>query len=210
MSAQSAEERTGPRSPGRPPGSRNKRDAEFRAKLEARGDRDPADFLSEIVSNPQEPKEIRVQAANYLLPYFHARRGSIIPPRYIEEAVKLPRPTTIEQANENIATISELKALGHIDLEFADSLIADNKVAANYFLAQEELKLKFAAQGLSNQEQVIHIQGGLPELPGCEIDMRDSALANGPPPNRINGHDGHVIDHEAEQIESPPTTEPSP
>jgi hypothetical protein len=41
---------------GRPVGRRNKRDAALWFKLEARGDKDPAEFLSELVSNDKEPK----------------------------------------------------------------------------------------------------------------------------------------------------------
>jgi hypothetical protein len=48
-------------SPGRRPGSRNKRTAEIFNRLQNRGDLDPADLLSSIVTNNQEPKELRIQ-----------------------------------------------------------------------------------------------------------------------------------------------------
>jgi hypothetical protein len=51
---------------GRNKGSRNRRDAELWIKLEARGDKDPAEFLSELVSNEKESQELRAQAANWL------------------------------------------------------------------------------------------------------------------------------------------------
>jgi hypothetical protein len=120
---------------GRPVGSRNKRTEEIFLRLEARGDKDPADLLSEIVTSENETKELRVQAANFLLPYKYGKRGSIPSPRYIEEPIDLPRPTSLDIANENIALISELKAQGRIDLDFADSLIADNRTIANNITA---------------------------------------------------------------------------
>jgi hypothetical protein len=53
---------------GRPRGSHNKRTAEIYYGLAERGDLDPADFMSSIVTNPDKPDELRVQAANMLMP----------------------------------------------------------------------------------------------------------------------------------------------
>jgi hypothetical protein len=43
----------------------------------ARGDLDPADVLSEMVSDKTLAKELRATAANYLLPYKYGKRGVI-------------------------------------------------------------------------------------------------------------------------------------
>src|SRR5215510_4961493 len=105
-------------SPGRRLGSRNKRTAEIFNRLEARGDLDPADLLSSIVTNDREPKELRIQAAGLLLPYKYSKMGATPvppPPVYIEEIVNIPRPTTIQQATQNILLLSELKSTGKID-----------------------------------------------------------------------------------------------
>src|SRR5262245_43977725 len=72
---------------GRPPGAVNKRSEQLRIRLKERGDVDPADFCSSIVSNPNEPTELKLQAANYLLPYLYSKRGAVTPPRYIEESL---------------------------------------------------------------------------------------------------------------------------
>jgi hypothetical protein len=149
---------------GRPTGSRNKRTEEIFLRLEERGDKDPADLLSEIVSNVQEPKETVCKAANFLLPYKYGKCGSIPAARYISEPVRLPRATTLEQANSNIALISEMKSLRHIDLDFADSLIADNRTIANNIIASEELKLKLQDHAGSAPEQRILIEGGSPRV----------------------------------------------
>lgn len=156
---------------GRPPGSRNKRTEELWNRLEARGDKDPADILSAIASNENEQKELRIQASTALLPYKYGKHGSIVAPRYIEEPIDLPRPTTLEQANSNIALISEMKAQGRIDLDFANSLIADNRAIADNIIAEEELKLKIANSGTLTQDTVIRLEGGLPPLPGTDIIM---------------------------------------
>ena len=169
-------------SPGRRLGSRNKRTAEIFNRLESRGDLDPADLLSSIVTNNEEPKELRIQAAGLLMPYKYGKHGSIPPLRYIDEPVQLPEPQTIEQANKNIAYISNLKAQRLIDLDFANSLIADNTTIANNLIAEEELKFKISPP--ETRDTTITITGGLPPLPGTRIDMPmlDCHATNG------NGH----------------------
>src|SRR5215471_21264807 len=90
-------------SPGRRPGSRNRRTAEIFNRLENRGDIDPADLLSSIVTNTQEQQELRIQAAGLLMPYKYGKHGSIPPLRYVEYQIDVTEPQTIEQANKNIA-----------------------------------------------------------------------------------------------------------
>jgi hypothetical protein len=184
---------------GRPAGTRNKRDAEIWARLEARGDLDPAELLSSIVTDTKETKELRAQAANFLLPYKYGKRGTIPALRYIEEPINLPSPTSLEQANANIALISDMKAQGRIDLDFAESLIADNRTIANNFIAAEELRLKIAHIH-GEQDQRIHISGGLPELPGTNVTM----------PILPNGHElnGTLLDAPVADPSDPPPTDP--
>src|SRR6516165_1991463 len=170
-------------SPGRRPGSRNKRTAEIFNRLENRGDIDPADLLSSIVTNPQEQQELRIQAAGLLMPYKYGKHGSIPTPRYIDEPINLPEPTTIGQANRNIAYISNLKAQGLIDLDFANSLIADNTTVANNLIAEEELKFKLYPP--EEHDQVIKIEGGLPRIPGAENLIMP----------QLNGHATHGNGH---------------
>jgi hypothetical protein len=90
---------------GRPAGARNKSSYELRERLKARGDKDPAEFLSELVSGENEPKELRIAASGQLMPYYHSKLGATpIPPSpvYVQEAISLPRPTNIREAYENI------------------------------------------------------------------------------------------------------------
>src|SRR5215472_7734686 len=156
-------------SKGRPRGSANRRTDELSFRLKNRGDVDPADFCSQIVSSPNEPTELKLQAANFLLPYLYPKRGAAATPRYIDEPVQLPEPQTIEQANKNIAYISNLKAQGLIDLDFANSLIADNTTIANNLIAEEELRYKISPP--ETRDTTIRVEGGLPALPGTQIEM---------------------------------------
>ena len=103
-------------SPGRRPGSRNKRTAEIFERLEGRGDKDPADLLSEIVTSESEPKELRVQAANFLMPYKYGKCGSIPPARFIEP-IDVPDFERVSDAEFFLAKIAVLVARGHLDIQ---------------------------------------------------------------------------------------------
>jgi hypothetical protein len=191
---------------GRPPGSRNKRDAEIWKRLEDRGDKDPADFLSSIVTNNEEPIELRVQAANMLMPYKYAKRGAIPQPqepRFITIEIRITKATTVTQGRENLQLISELRSDGRIDVEYADTLFAEHTKILDALIEEKKLQ----NDGKGSEPQTIRIVGGLPVAPGHEgvIMPNQNAYV-------INGHHGPVIDHQPEQpaIESTPAVAPEP
>jgi hypothetical protein len=157
---------------GRKPGAQNRISGELRERLKNKGDKDPAEFLSEVVSNPQELKELRIAASDVLMPYLYNKLAPIAPPPtliILEEQVVIPhpRPTTLSEARDNIAYLSELKAQGQIDRAWAESLIFDQRALHDSLV--DEAKL--VAADPANCDQVIRIEGGLPPLPGCEIIM---------------------------------------
>ena len=86
-------------SPGRRHGSRNKRTEIFN-RLENRGDLDPADLLSSIVTNNQEPKELRIQAAGLLMPYKHSKCGTSPVQVYIHVPLDVPEFTHLSDAEQ--------------------------------------------------------------------------------------------------------------
>ena len=179
-----------PGNDGRPKGARNRGSYELRERLKARGGKDPAEFLSDIISNSNASTECKIAASANLMPYYHSKLGATpIPPSpiYAQEAVSLPRPKTIREAYENVLKLSEMKAQGQLDVTTADSLIADQKTVLNAMV--DEAKL-LAAAGNPNQEQRIIIEGGLPPIPGTEVIMPV-----------LNGH---------HQLELSATNEPAP
>jgi hypothetical protein len=164
-------------SAGRPPGARNKSSYDLRERLKTRGDKDPAEFLSEIVSNEDEPKELRIAAADKLMPYYYSKLGAIpVPadPVFIEQAVSFPRPETIAQATNNLNVLFDMKTTGQLDFATADSLIADQRVILN---AMVDVVKALAQTGDPDRPQIISIVGGLPQLPGTSVVMPD--LSNG-------------------------------
>jgi hypothetical protein len=154
---------------------------------------DPAEFCSSIVSDTNESKELRLAAANYLLPYLYSKRGAVTPPNYLDAEVKPPHPSpvTITQSNENILYLTGLKASGQIDLLWGDNLIADQCRVRDGLIDDQKL----IAAGRDYGDQHILITGGLPELPGTEVIMP-----------QINGHMIDAIEHQP--TESVPNNTP--
>jgi hypothetical protein len=164
---------------GHPPGSRNNRTKEVIQQIIALGHKDPLTTLSEL-QNSDPDSSIRATAANMLAPYLHSKNATkpIAPdPVYFEQAVTLPRPTNIREAYENILKLTEMKALGQLDVVSADSLINDQRTVLNAMV--DEAKL-IAASGDPSRDQAIRIEGGMPPLPGTDVIM--------PTDQQLNGH----------------------
>ena len=170
-------------SPGRRLGSRNKRTAEIFNRLENRGDLDPADLLSSIVTNNEEPKELRIQAAGLLMPYKYSKCGTAPVQVYIDIPLDTPEFTHLSDAEQFLAKVAALVAHGQLDFQAGQNLsaLAKNWIDAQY--AREELAIKQYNAGSTEHEQTIHITGGLPALPGTNITMPQ--LEHGPV---TNGH----------------------
>ena len=158
-------------SPGRRLGSRNKRTAEIFHRLENRGGLDPADLLSSIVTNNQEPKELRIQAAGLLMPYKYSKCGTSPVPRFIPNPIDVGEFTHISDAESFLTKIATFVAGGELDFQSALELSSIVKVWIDSQYAREELAIKQLNAGTTEHEQVIRVTGGLPELPGTSIVM---------------------------------------
>ena len=172
---------------GRPKGSRNKRTEELWSRLEARGDRDPADVLSEAASDKNLPIEVQIQAATNLLPYKYSKCGATPPRQFIEEVFVYPHPvpTTVEEANANTAHLNQAYANRTLDLASYSMMLAGQDQHTKHFKAREELP--------ANTD--IHVTGGLPwPLPGTNITKP-----------QLNGHDALEILPPAEPEPEPVT-----
>jgi hypothetical protein len=81
-------------------GSRNKRTQEILDLIQGRGDKDPLDALSEIITTNQDAA-IVAQASNILAPYLHSKRSVAAPaPRYIDSPVQVPEFSSIDRGRE--------------------------------------------------------------------------------------------------------------
>jgi hypothetical protein len=151
---------------GRPKGSRNRRTVEMFELLESRGDKDPIDFLSDYITHGKDDN-LKIQAANIVAPYKHSKQSTTPAPRFIPEPITVPNFQTIEEAENYLASLPVLLGKGEIDSQSALELstLIKNWISAKF--DHEELQLKLAAHG-GPAQQIIHIEGGLPTLPGCE------------------------------------------
>jgi len=156
-------------SPGRPKGSLNKRTKELIHRLQERGDKDPAEFLSSIVSSETEPTELKVVASNYLLPYLYSKRGAMPPPRYVDLQIDVSEFQHVSDAEAFLAKIALLVAKGHLDIQSGQELSGLVKTWIDTQYAKEELQFKISPP--EQRDTSIHITGGLPELPGTNITM---------------------------------------
>src|SRR6516164_8520390 len=111
-------------SPGRRHGSRNKRTAEIFNRLENRGDLDPADLLSSIVTNNEEPKELRIQAVGLLMPYKYSKCGTAPVQVYIDVPIECPTFERISDAERFLARVAALVAAGQLDIQAGQNLSA--------------------------------------------------------------------------------------
>src|SRR6516225_11013910 len=157
-------------SSGRPPGAANRRSEQLRIRLKDRGDVDPADYCSSIVSSPNEPTELKLAAANYLLPYLYPKRGAVATPRYVEESIHVPQFEHLIDAEQFIAQIAALVAAGSLDIQTGLELTSIAKAWLDAQYAKEELAIKQITAGTSEHEQrVIRVEGMLQQLPGTNI-----------------------------------------
>jgi hypothetical protein len=171
---------------GRPPGARNRGSYELRERLKARGDKDPAEFLSDIISSSNASTECKIAASNALMPYYHSKLGAtpVEPAKiYLEIQIQYPcpDPKTMDQVNSNIWHLNDLMNTGLLDREWGVNLINVQRAIGNNIIDQCKL---ITAQGDPNAQQIIKIEGGLPQLPGTNITMPmngHEAPINAPP-----------------------------
>jgi hypothetical protein len=85
--------------------------------LLSRRDKDPLDFLSEVIStaNGQYPAELKVQASNILAPHLHSKVGSTPSPRFIPDKISVPTFHSITEAEDYLASLPVLLGNGELD-----------------------------------------------------------------------------------------------
>ena len=194
---------------GRPPGSRNKRTQQILDLITSRGDKDPLDFLSEVISsNGQYPAELKVTASNILAPYCHSKRGTLPAPRFVEEAIQVPDFQTIDEAQDFQKEIARRAAAGELELQTSLDI---STLIGNWIRSrQATIELDLKVQGQGGGVEKILIEGGLPPLPGTDIIMPER---NGVPHELTIEHDPGPPAIEAthsDNQETNPGTPPAP
>jgi hypothetical protein len=192
---------------GRPPGSRNKRTQQILGEIKKLGHKDPLIALSEIITNSQD-ESIRATASSMLAPYMHSKSA----PKFIEPEVPVDFPPldSLEHAVESIAKVKGALIEGKLSVEDAQILIATDEayIRGKNIMEVQELqdRLYTLEQAIASQPTTptLHVQGGLPPLPGANITMPQLNGNQGPrmlPPSPALGE---TIEQQQEPEEPTP------
>jgi hypothetical protein len=194
---------------GRPVGARNRRTTLIIQQIIKSGNQDPLLTLSELQAKSTD-ESIRATAANMLAPFLHSKLQSVPTPRFIETELTLPPLTTLDSALQNIAVIEAAVADNKLDVASGQELIAmiEAFVRTKNILEVQELQerltvLEATIAAQPSTSQLMHVQGGLPSLPGTNITMPPRLNGNEPrmlPPSAALGEDAApAIDQEPAQ-----------
>jgi hypothetical protein len=193
--------------------TRRKGNAEIFYEIKDRGYLDPLITLAKL-QHESENESVRANAAAALAPYTHPKLQSIPTPRFIDRPFKIPIFQTIEDAKSFLATIPSKIAAGELDLDFAESLTKSTVAWLQLQYAEMGIDLKAQAQGASSGDTTIHIEGGLPALPGTNITMPEiNGSASGyvalPEPSTLNPSSIDRV-HTAEPVAADALPAPAP
>jgi hypothetical protein len=150
-------------------GPRNRRRHEVFELIKGLGHRDALVTLSTIQQESQDPF-LQVQAAAALAPYCHPKLQATPTPRFVDP-IDVPDFTSVEIAESFLGKIAVLVARGQLDIQSGLELATLTRTWLESQYAKQGLDLKAMAQGASDRDTTIRIEGGLPALPGCNVTM---------------------------------------
>jgi hypothetical protein len=164
-------------------------------KAKEHGLEDPLSFQHKVMMDQSQPLALRTLIANNITPYYHPKIGIATPPKFIEVQVEVPEFKTIEEAEAFLVKLTVMVGAGELTPESALNLstLVRNWILSKHAAAELEIKRINAGQETGNQ--VIRIEGGLPELPGSNITM---PRLNGNRADGLLAPQPQVIDHDAD------------
>jgi hypothetical protein len=148
-------------------GNRHKIHRAILEEIQGLGHKDALVTLSEIQNDPNRDDNVRVTAAGLLAPYFHPKLQGTPAPRFVPEPIPVPEFTSVEIAESFLAKITTLVARQELDFQSGIELTQMTVAWINAQNARATLELKAYDHG-AQPDQTIRIEGGLPQLPGCE------------------------------------------
>jgi hypothetical protein len=127
------------------------------------------------------PLQLRLVAAQGLAPYEYAR----VTDRRLSTTINLPSSNTVAQAQANINLIKANLAAGILMIEESKMLIEIEETCIRAIVGSE---LEASMKGIERTVQSnpptlpLRVEGGLPNLPGTQIDMpkHDEPAPKGP------------------------------
>jgi hypothetical protein len=182
---------------GRPSGARNRGSYELRERLKSRPSFvDPAEFLCDIVSNPNASTECKIAASGNLMPYLYSKLGAITPPTFIETKIAVPEIKSIDDLAQFIIHVLRHVARGSLSFEHGKELVDLARASVHTKYADDELQLKIAAHKAADPTKPIQILYSPGVLPGTNVTMpthdeRGRPLEHVTP--QSNGHDPGAV-----------------
>jgi hypothetical protein len=174
--------------------------AEFVADKEPRS---AVQILQDFANDPKIPTSLRISAASAAAPYEQPKLLAVPGPVFLYSKIKIEDFACVEDAESFLLNLSQREATG--ELESASVQTVSDRVRAWIQSKRngEELALKKYTAGNETGEQVIRIEGGLPQLPGTNVTMP-----------QLNGHNGYdpngLLPPQPQQIESSQVIDASP
>jgi hypothetical protein len=150
-------------------GPRDRARREVFERIQALKHADALETLSSIQNDPNSEPNLRVAAASALAPYCHPKMQATPTPRFVDLQIDIPEFTHVSDAEAFLAKIALLCARGHLDIQSAQELSGLVKLWIDSQYQREELNYKISPP--ETRDTTITITGGLPALPGTQIDM---------------------------------------
>jgi hypothetical protein len=172
---------------------------EYRQIAQAHGLEDPVLYQHKLLQDESLPVGLRATIAAAISPYYRPKLGIQTPPRMVEVQIDVPNFQTVEEAEAFLIKLTAMVGAGELSLDTSLDLstLVRNWISAKHQTAELELKRLHA--DVSDQPQIIRIEGGLPQLPGTNVTM----------PGHLNGHDAiqgptpRTIEYDPQQAKDP-------
>jgi hypothetical protein len=150
-------------------GSRDRNRRAVFERLKELGHKDPLEILGTIANDEKEDPGIRVAAASAQVPYLHPKLQSIPVPRFITLEIEIPEISHVSEAESFLIKIAALVAGGQLDVLSGQEIFGLIKPWIDTQYAKDELNFKISPP--ETRDTTIRVEGGLPALPGTQIDM---------------------------------------
>jgi hypothetical protein len=147
-----------------------KRD-EYRYTAEAQDLEDPVLFQHRLLADETIPKTARAVIANQIACYYRPKLGVMELPKYVVTPIEVPDFTSVEEAEAFLLQLAQREAAQELDTESVATVSARILDWVRCKRMDQELAIKRLNADGTTGEQVIRIEGGLPELPGSDVIM---------------------------------------
>lgn len=135
---------------------------------------EPVQLLNAFARCPSIPDALRISAAAAAAPYLQPKLLPVPGPQYVYTPIAVPDFESVEQAESFLLDLLQRVGTAQLEIQSANEIFAKTREWIRSRRDGAELEIKQLNADASNAEQVIHIEGGLPTLPGTNIIMPEA------------------------------------